>query len=71
MTCNPDWNNSPSWAEWFGIDEDGYSWWFETKPEANIRFGYWLQESEKSYDKLAGRCPEKAIDWKNSLRKRP
>ena len=78
----PDWNQSPSWAEWFAIDDDGEAWWYETKPLARLIRGVWRQEfpgniyrrseryETKPHAKLAGVYPELADDWKQSLRQR-
>ena len=79
----PDWNQSPSWAEWFAIDDDGEAWWYETKPHSKMNDGVWRQEfheniyrrseryEAKPHAKLAGVYPEAAADWKKSLRQRP
>ena len=28
----PDWKTAPSWAQWFAVDGDGKSWWYEIEP---------------------------------------
>ena len=70
----PDWNQSPSWAQWFAVDSDGEAWWYETQPDANTKHGAWQQEFYQNIyllTELAGNYPELAADWQNSLRQRP
>jgi hypothetical protein len=28
----PDWSTAPRWAQWFAVDGNGKSWWYEIKP---------------------------------------
>ena len=33
MKVEPDWSFAPDWAQWWGVDEYGYAFWFDDAPE--------------------------------------
>jgi len=71
-----DWNQSPLWAEWFAVDNDGEAWWYETKPNLKTKYGVWRHEFNPEPNiywscEYAGNYPDAADDWQNSLKKRP
>lgn len=36
----PDWKDSPPWANWLAMDDDGEWYWFELEPI--FRYGVWI-----------------------------
>jgi len=69
----PDWMTAPWWALWFTVDADGGGWWWKTKPKPRKKRGQWLAPDTREwhYSHPAGIYPEAAIDWQNSLCRRP
>ena len=57
----PDWKDSPEWANYLAMDEDGSWYWHKTKP---MMSGFdWASPSFASADTQ--------IHWENSLEERP
>lgn len=64
-TIEPDWTTAPQWANYWAVDTDGYSWWYENKPHYDDSF--WYDIGSKEEDTLY----YSVTDWKSTLRKRP
>lgn len=65
----PDWNQAPDWANWWGVDEDGQSHWYDVKPDLDVNewaMGLGADDYSKSIE-----FSQYTGDWQNSLRKRP
>lgn len=58
----PDWKNAPSWAKYLAMDDAGFWYWFERKPEESC--GFWASNYQISQ---AG----KSKCWNETLEARP
>lgn len=72
----PDWNAAPEWARYYAIDADGREHWFENEPFLKPSYSWWSSapHGEPTFGRSAyvRRPPkEDAIDWRQTLRKRP
>ena len=68
-----DWGNAPKWANWWAMDADGKTYWYEHKPyidyTCNCRWAYSFDNGCIDIDSnpynLSG------IDWRQTLTLRP
>lgn len=65
----PDWGTAPpGWANYWAIDKDGYSYWYEYEPILDTIM--WdIQKYQDCKTKFTGKFD--ATNWQNSLQKRP
>ena len=63
----PSWDESPEWANWLAMDEDGSWVWFEAEPEVSDYFDMWYSE----YTCLPACKYYGDDDWTESLERRP
>lgn len=59
----PDWANAPEWANFWAVDDNGCSYWYEYKPILGIRS--WL--AERGNNEICKQYP----GWRNTLQARP
>lgn len=76
----PNWNNAPQWAQYWAVDPDGRSFWYEVEPfvtfdllgdGTNIN-GWFFDDDKESSTKIKpyGKV-ENAPDWTKTLQQRP
>ena len=58
----PDWKDSPDWARWLAMNEDGSWTFYEFRPRND--FGCW-------WDDKNGRELDVSAQWMDSLEERP
>ncbi|UMO77900.1 hypothetical protein Cato_76 [Acinetobacter phage Cato] len=63
----PDWSQAPEGFDWWAVDKDGQSHYYDAPPE--IGAGQWLLGGDK-YQKGI-KFEIFTVNWKDSLRKRP
>lgn len=59
----PDWADAPEWANFWAVDDNGRSYWYEYKPTLGIRI--WL--AERGNNEISKQYP----GWRNTLQARP
>lgn len=59
----PDWADAPDWANFWAVDDNGCSYWYEYKPILGIRI--WL--AERGSNEICKQYP----GWRNTLQARP
>lgn len=62
----PNWSQAPEWATWWAVDDNGESYWFDSRPKCNYTLGYWGGDVSSVLDKAG-----KWFNWASSLRQRP
>lgn len=60
------WDYAPDLAQWFAFDKDGFSFWYERKPEMDEED--WLSDGRAW---IALNIQKEVLGWKESLRQRP
>jgi hypothetical protein len=67
----PDWSQAPDWAQWWCVDTDGTTYWYELEPKIGVG-GWWHKEiqpqwvaKDKEIDLALG------VDWRQTLQRRP
>jgi hypothetical protein len=43
----PDWKDSPTWAKYLAMDDNGDWFWYEIEPDFNSRKGRWYGDNGK------------------------
>lgn len=69
MKTKYDWSGVPAKVKWIATDNDGYAWYWETKPE--IVGGEWLAIKSYVGDFINIENNPFKGDWKDSLEERP
>ena len=62
----PNWEEAPDWANWWAVNEDGDSWWFECEPP--LSRDQWLMNGNWNY---AGNVNLNGFNWRETLTHRP
>ena len=58
--------NSPDWARWIAMDEDGLWWCYEAEPHQHHK-GWYENEVGRSQKVIADKSS--SVKWRNSLKK--
>ena len=70
----PDWSQAPSWAEWYSVDKDGDSYFYNFKPYISDDSDYWADHNSVFKTGMSEHVNGSfgyTGDWRDSLRKRP
>ena len=65
----PDWSEAPKWAQWWAVDANEESYWFESHPQIDTTFWMPLGDCKSISDAFVALLL--GIDWRTTLRKRP
>ena len=69
---NVDWSKAPDWAQYWAMDLDGDSFWYESAPELDVADGVWSTIKQESFGSEIRNVFAPAFgvdkkDWKESL----
>lgn len=65
----PDWSQAPAWSNWWAMDANTSSYWYEYEPEASI-YGWADENGRVEYDKHDNELPL-GVDWRLLKERRP
>lgn len=70
----PNWNDAPSWAQWWAMDKNGAPFWYETRPTLSDEVWWDDIETRRTrairYDQHHFNIRGMSIDWTATLRQR-
>ena len=66
----PDWTTAPPWAQWWAVDEDGRTYWYDRQPYVEkADDGCWDGNGEFRWN--GDVTLPVGVDWRTTLRRRP
>jgi hypothetical protein len=66
----PDWTTAPDWAQWWAVDEDGRTYWYNRQPYVEkADDGCW--DGNGKFEWNGDVTLPVGVDWRTTLRRRP
>lgn len=67
----PKWHLAPHWAQWWSIDKDGRSFYYDKEPLLGLNIPNWVPDGRQYKIEPDEKYTEGTYNWKLSKRRRP